>query len=395
MRELKPRGRLPNVESGLMIFRVQALYKGTPTWQSLKTTLRAEQETNMNNIFISHRLFTLMVLTPLLTLFSVPATAVDAVLISIHADPHRDGGPESRSSFPDGYTNWQRLSRLAVKAKQKQVRLTIQMSHNWIEYALGDPTRIDTVKTWINDLGHQVGFHHHDITHLAQPVFDSCGIDKKDWNVGLNAPWFSQKTQDEVGSWEDVCLPVFDKDIGTDLMCEFETALESGQNPVLFTDQTRINSATFGTEKDTRNYEWKAPLIYSQSSAVDEHAPMTVFHSGSLARSTCDVYGEYVVAELGSNPFSTASPGTGPNAQAVAADLQLTDWAPGDYVSVTFHPSEYEPGNVDNEINRLINVVSINYGANEVLSEMLDTKSCARELNQQYVAKKRQSWCSK
>jgi hypothetical protein len=271
-----------------------------------------------------------------------PALAVDAVLVGIHCDPHAGAGPQE--VWTDGLTNWQRLVTIIDdQASPNGIRVTIQLAENWVRYVLEDVTRVATLQQWVWD-GHQIAFHHHDITHNGQPSFENCAVHPDQWSDVYSG----------TESWEEACLPVYDRALASDLLCIQQARLRTGPLALPAGDATDINLATHGIDADLRTAEWQPGARYSASTAIDDNAPLTATHNGSLARSTCEVYAGRIVPQAGSNPYVTVGgSNSGPSAINMRDDILLTTWSAGDYVSVTFHPHEYQQVNDRQQIDLL------------------------------------------
>ena len=287
---------------------------------------------------------------------TVRPSGLAGVLVTVHCDPH---DPPTASDM----THWTELQQLVAKASDNGVKLNILLSYPWLEIINVTASMQSELATWVLQGGHQIGWHHHDVTHAAQakPSYDNCGVAKEDWN---NA-WRRGQLQ----GWEQLCAPVFDPDIGFSAMLVLRDTLQS--LGVADTATAGVHVGCHGTQAEMRDLEWKAELRFSQSSAVGD-AAATVSNAGSLARLMCRNYAGQAIAEFGSNPFVTVKP-SGPNAESVASDLTVQ--APDHVASVSFHPSEYT-GAGKAEIDRLFEVIASNYGPNELASEVLQALNC-------------------
>jgi hypothetical protein len=278
------------------------------------------------------------------------------VFVTVHCDPHEPPTPADN-------THWLELEGVVSKADETEIKLNILLSHPWTKFINNNPSMQSTLADWVVLGGHQIGWHHHDVTHAAQaqPRYDNCAVTEEDWD----ANW----KRGQLRGWAQLCEPVFDPDIGFSEMFTLEAALTD--LGVSSSSTTGIHVGCHGTESAMRNFEWRTELQFSQSSANDDLAA-TVSHAGSLARIACRNYGGQDIPEFGSNPFVTVN-STGPDAEAVREDLGLT--ASDHFSSVSFHPSEYT-GDGKAQIDSLFEVIQSDFGPNQLVSEVLSALDC-------------------
>jgi hypothetical protein len=261
-------------------------------------------------------------------------TAGGAVVI-VHCEPHI--GPDV---LREETTAWQKLQALVQKSNQHGVVLNLLFARPWAEYALAEQARVDALVDWIKS-GHQIGFHHHDATHAAQPDFANCGVAEADWN-----PAWSPMP------WAVVCGGNYDPNIGFQPLVELQERLWETLPKATSSD---IVFGCHGTEAEMRNFEWQSSHIrFSQGSAANGFAS-SISGARALVGRGCVRYGGIDLPELGSHTFVTVQP-SGTTAAEVATELNHPDATQDDFAVVTFHVDEYDQTG-KKEIDALLEIV--------------------------------------
>jgi len=288
-------------------------------------------------------------------LFFIPVSKarIGNVFVTIHCDP---------GNSP--VDNWANLTNLVDSASSNGLVLNILFAKNWASYVNARTSRIGSVANWITTMGHQVGFHQHDVTHTSQPSpsFDNCGVPQTSWDTN----WTGR-------SWASDCLPVFDPIIGFNEILALEKTLQAAPFNVPSSSETDLNIATHGTRKEIRNYEWQPGVIYAIHRVVEE-TEASVPNAGSMVSCDCVLYNGMLVREIGSHPFVTVHPNS-PGPTNVYHDINNTNATPDDYVSVTFHAAEYEGANMAT-INSLFSTIAQEWGTNALISTVLKNLAC-------------------
>ncbi len=281
------------------------------------------------------------------------ATTAGGAVIIVHCDPHI--GPEAISNST---TAWQKLEALVAKSNDHGVVLSLLFAVPWAEHAVAEQSRVDQLVGWIGQ-GHQVGFHHHDATHAAQPSFANCGVAQADWD-----PAWSKKP------WQLACKPKYDPTIGFQPVADLQEMLWKQLPKDTAAD---IVFGCHGTEVAMRTFEWRTSHIRFSQGNADGPTLSPVAGAKALARATCVSYGGLDMPELGSHPFVTVKP-SGPSGDDVAAELNHADATSDDFAVVTFHAQEYE-GTGQQQIDTLLEQVG-QLGASRLATEVLEHISC-------------------
>ena len=246
---------------------------------------------------------------------SVSSAAPGGIAVTIQGDPHE--GPED---------HWQDLVAAVQEAERFGLDLTLLLSPNWAEYITDSPRRLRVVAKWVRDDGHQVGFHHHDVT--SSNADDYCGVDESDWDRSWTR-----------SSWADTCEPIQDPTVGFDAVLALQAALQAAPHSVPSGTFTDTNIACQGPEEDIRTLEWQPEVLYSQGNQSDGSNDPSIAGAGTLSAVSCQSYGGHDVPEIGS---SWIYPGTSRTTVAdILSDLADPSASEHDYVSVTFHPEEF------------------------------------------------------
>lgn len=283
-----------------------------------------------------------MLLTALLALSTADA-GIGGVAVTIQADPHE--GPVD---------HWDDLVAAIQAADRYDIDITILMSWNWAEYVHASPARMAMVARWINVGGHQIGFHHHDITS-NNPAY-LCGVDAADW---VRTWTFSD--------WKTACEPYYDEAVGYDSVYDMVTALQAdyGVPSGLHTDP---NIACQGPQYDMRTFEWQDTVIFSQGNQSDGSNDPTVVGAGTLTGTGCQSYGGADVPEIGTRWIYPGTSGT--LVSDILSDMTDATAASSDYISVTFHPEEYT-GSTRAIYNYLFREIRSTMGGTLLMTEIL------------------------
>ncbi len=255
-----------------------------------------------------------MFLLTALALSSAHATT-GGIAVTIQGDPHE--GPAD---------HWADLVAAVQEADRFGLDLTLLLSPNWADHIADSPKRLRVAAKWVRDDGHQIGFHHHDVT--SPNPDDYCGVDEPDWDRGWTR-----------SSWAATCEPVEDPTVGFDAVLNLQNLLQAAPYNVPSSTFTDANIACQGPEEEMRTHEWQPELAYSQGNQSNGDNDPTVPGQGTLTGVSCQTYGGQQVAEIGS---SWIYPGTSRTSVSdILADLANTSASEQDYVSVTFHPEEF------------------------------------------------------
>lgn len=280
--------------------------------------------------------------------------APTGAIVTVHCDPQ---------NAPVTY--WGHLQQVVSEADEQGVLLTILFARHWAAYAGASPGRIAEVADWVTT-GHQIGFHHHDVSHNESG--EACAVDQTTWDAQVWLP-----TEKLYGvSHADGCVPYAFPTIGIERIYELETKLQTELSDASYT----IELAGHGTAEGFRAAEWQAGMLTSQARATagSDNEASTPVHNGSLAQASCEDHdgGTDTVPQMGSNPYETTASST-PTLADVTADLALSP-AAGDYVSVTFHPSEYVVGGL---IDDLLLAVGTSSAPSVTIAQALDDEYTA------------------
>ena len=254
-----------------------------------------------------------MPLTALLALSTAQAS-IGGVAVTIQAEPHE--GPAD---------HWGDLVAAIAAADRHDIDLTILMSWSWARYTLASPLRMAQAARWITEGGHQIGFHHHDIT--SNNPAGICGVDEADWVRSWTR-----------SDWASTCEPIYEADIGYGDVAELVATLQADYG-VPSGPHTDANIACQGPEVDMRSFEWQDGVLFSQGNQPDGSNDPSVAGAGTLSGTGCQSYGGGDIPEIGSSWIYPGSSAT--QVADIIADLSDPTASPGDYISVTFHPEEY------------------------------------------------------
>jgi hypothetical protein len=241
--------------------------------------------------------------------------ATGGIAVTIQGDPHE--GPED---------HWTDLVAAVNEADRFGLDLTLLLSPNWASYISESPIRLRIAAKWVRDDGHQIGFHHHDVTSPHPDVY--CAVDESDWLPGWRG-----------SSWAKSCEPYLDETVGYDAVEELHALLQAAPYNVPSSEFTDANIACQGPEEAMRSLEWQPQVVFSQGNQSDGTNDASIPGQGTLSGVSCQSYGGQDVPEIGS---SWINPGTSLTTVAdILSDLANSTASDHDYVSVTFHPEEF------------------------------------------------------
>ncbi len=287
-----------------------------------------------------------MTLLPLALLASPPALALGGVAVTIQCDP--------QISATD---HWADLVAVVQEANSYGHRLTILLAPDWARHILASPQRRMVAARWVNDNGHQFGFHHHDVTH--QNPDDTCAVPEADWDE----TWLS-------AAWADACQPYWDSSLDTAPVTGLESILKGPPFNIGSGDHVDFNVANHGNEQDMRSPEWQGQYTFSQGRQGNGSNNASISGAGSLWGTSCQSYSGVDVPELGTIWFNPLVSAGAVDFNDVLSDLKNGATASSDYIAVTFHPEEYT-GSVETDIDRLFMATYHLHGTTELVSEIL------------------------
>ncbi len=158
---------------------------------------------------------------------------VNRAITVIHCDPD-DPDPTDGIPWPQDVSpiTWNKLSQMVQYADSKNVKLTIEMTADWVDFVLNSPTsdRQDTVNAW-QARGHEIAAHHHLFLHTY-------------WDGYTNDP---SQTNGQNGAVYIDATEVFYNQLR--VLCSPYPLLTSGTGPA-------------GSSKDTVAMEWSNGIIY-------------------------------------------------------------------------------------------------------------------------------------
>ncbi len=211
-----------------------------------------------------------------------PSSGVAGAVLIVHADP--DDGPGAIE-----FNRWPKLiafMEFINSADSGDHAVLIEMGAGWGDFITGRADRLDTVADWVS-AGHQIGFHHHDCSHLEADGYHDFG-----WAYDAGV------TPDEAASPESNCmLNIAEGDHKgpvADAWAEVYQIHQSLHDPFGInlppTMYSAINTAAQGHEYhralDFVSVEWQ-PQAYFQTGAVTDNQGVA---GSSLSRLTCQSY---------------------------------------------------------------------------------------------------------
>ncbi len=149
----------------------------------------------------------------------------------IHCDPG-DPNPNDNIPWPQDISPiaWNKLQQMVHYADAHKVHLTIEMTADWVDFALSDQRRIDSVHAW-QARGHEIAAHHHTFSHAF-------------WDGYTNIP--TQTTGAHGAVYKD-STEVFYNQLR--VLCSPAPLRTAGVGPA-------------GTTKDSVAIEWSPGIIY-------------------------------------------------------------------------------------------------------------------------------------
>lgn len=159
--------------------------------------------------------------------YSQPSKAITV----IHCDPD-DPDPNDNTPWPQDVSpiTWNTLQQMVSYADSRNVKLTIQMTGDWVNLALNSQSRIDSVNNW-QVRGHEIAAHHHLFLHTYWDGYSNISSQTN----GANGAAYIDSTEVFYNQLRVLCSP--------------QSLVTAGVGPA-------------GSPEDTVAMEWSHGIIY-------------------------------------------------------------------------------------------------------------------------------------